>query len=298
MAQPERVHVPNQQGAAKEFSKDFVAGTLAGMASKLIGHPFDTVKVRLQAQGSKASGYRGGLDCARKMVKFEGFASLYRGMMAPMFGACLEIAVIFSSNTLFQRALSSEDDRIKGLSLPKIILAGGMAGACTAFVLTPIELVKCQLQVKTDKSKFGGSWHVLRNAFVKEGVRGFFRGHSGTLGRETFGNFAWFGMYEAMCRSLLLPGQTREEQSPLVLLTAGAMGGIFFWLIPFPYDVVKTRMQTGEGSFAEIARSIVKTEGVRGLYRGLPVTLLRAAPCNAVLFYIYETSFKYINTMY
>lgn len=51
-------------GQGKELSrvvslsrtKDFVAGIVAGMGGLLVGHPFDTVKVRLQTQKPRPDG--------------------------------------------------------------------------------------------------------------------------------------------------------------------------------------------------------------------------------------------------
>src|SRR5271169_6004262 len=34
------------------------------------------------------------------------------------------------------------------LSITGLVVAGGISGACTSYVLTPIELVKCKLQVQ------------------------------------------------------------------------------------------------------------------------------------------------------
>jgi hypothetical protein len=72
--------------------------------------------------------------------------------------------------------------------------------------------------------------------------------------------------------------------------------------IMFPIDVVKTRMQfqTNSMSKQQIIRkyytsgfnafvSIVKEEGLRGLYRGLTVRLLYIAPAAAVSFTVYES---------
>ena len=66
---------------------------MAGMTSKLVEHPFDTIKVRLQTQttlapSSSASSaktappptkiFSGPWDCFRKTVKMEGFMGLYQ----------------------------------------------------------------------------------------------------------------------------------------------------------------------------------------------------------------------------
>ena len=46
------------------------SGTVAGIAGVVAGHPFDTVKVRLQSQGS-AIVYSGPFDCLLKTIRNE-----------------------------------------------------------------------------------------------------------------------------------------------------------------------------------------------------------------------------------
>lgn len=49
-----------------------------------VGHPFDTVKVRLQT--TDKSQFRGPLDCLLRTVRKEGFAGLYKGATPPLVG--------------------------------------------------------------------------------------------------------------------------------------------------------------------------------------------------------------------
>lgn len=49
-----------------------------------VGHPFDTVKVRLQT--TDTSHFRGPLDCLLQTVRKEGFTGLYKGATPPLVG--------------------------------------------------------------------------------------------------------------------------------------------------------------------------------------------------------------------
>lgn len=67
-----------------DVAKNFVAGGVGGVFTVAVGHPFDTVKVRLQTMPKPAPGeapiFTGALDCVKKTVAKEGFLALYRGM--------------------------------------------------------------------------------------------------------------------------------------------------------------------------------------------------------------------------
>lgn len=65
---------------ARRTAKNSLAGTAAGIAGCLVGHPFDTLKVRLQTQPVHNPVYKGLVDCFLKTMKWEGIGGLYKGV--------------------------------------------------------------------------------------------------------------------------------------------------------------------------------------------------------------------------
>lgn len=91
---PQRTWAESSEKATKEI----VFGSVAGMCSKVFEYPFDTVKVRLQAQPDGIPRqYQGPLDCFQQSIRRDGFLSLYRGLTAPMIGAAVENSSLFFS---------------------------------------------------------------------------------------------------------------------------------------------------------------------------------------------------------
>jgi len=70
----------SNQSFVRRTSKNVVAGTVAGIAVCLVGHPFDTLKVRLQTQPINNPVYSGLVDCFYKTLKWEGINGLYKGV--------------------------------------------------------------------------------------------------------------------------------------------------------------------------------------------------------------------------
>ena len=64
--------------------KGFVAGIFSGITKFTVGHPFDTVKVRLQT--SSPAQFKGPLDCVLQTVRREGILGLYKGATPPLVG--------------------------------------------------------------------------------------------------------------------------------------------------------------------------------------------------------------------
>ena len=70
-------------------------------------------------------------------------------MSLPLMGTVLETAMLFTANGYLKRRLREEQGLHPDaeLPMPYVLLAGAGTGFCVAWVLTPIELVKCRMQV-------------------------------------------------------------------------------------------------------------------------------------------------------
>ncbi|KIM33867.1 hypothetical protein M408DRAFT_325442 [Serendipita vermifera MAFF 305830] len=304
--------------------KDIAFGSAAGMASKLLEHPFDLTKVRLQAQVlDDHKRFSGPIDCLTKTWKNEGIRGLYRGLPAPVVGAMAENASLFLCYNQLQSLIRTASDMPAGqkLSLPQLAMAAGGAGAVASFLLTPIELVKCKMQVQmltagapTPGStpavrNLQGPFSILASVVRTNGVRGLWLGQTGTLLRESGGSAAWFTMNEFVsglfiarhekARGLPAHSLSKNDLKPWELGLSGACAGIAYNVSLFPADTVKSAIQTEEElrprgagvprpTFLGTFLSMYKAQGIRGLYAGLGVTVARSAPSSAMIFLIYD----------
>ncbi|KAK1782063.1 mitochondrial carrier domain-containing protein [Copromyces sp. CBS 386.78] len=257
--------------AVMEALEDIVYGSVAGIVGKYIEYPFDTVKVRLQSQPDHLPlRYTGPLDCFRQSIRADGFLGLYRGITAPLVGAALENSSLFFFERIGRGLIYSSGfaPRDSELSLSALWFTGGFAGAFTSLILTPVELVKCKIQVPDEPGGNGAGARraplkpipVIKEIFRHEGLRGFWHGQLGTLIREAGGCAAWFGSKETTSkwfrerneRALLKRGgsqedilESRERALPLwQQAIAGASAGMSYNFLFFPADTVKSRMQT------------------------------------------------------
>jgi solute carrier family 25 carnitine/acylcarnitine transporter 20/29 len=239
-------------------------------------------------------------------------AGLYRGFSLPLLGTIAETATLFCTNGYLKRLLLTNGDLPPGAELPMryVLAAGAGTGLAVSFVLTPIELVKCRMQVQGLGSfgfrRYAGPLDCLVRSTREEGLRVLYRGHVATMLRETPGTACWFGAYESFLRFMIPVGGRREDLSALTIVTAGALGGVMYWAAMYPSDTVKSVMQTDPGdykggaaggavgksaqqpTFMSTLRGIYSKTGLRGLYAGVTPTMVRAVPSNAVIFLVYE----------
>jgi ornithine carrier protein len=191
------------------------------------------------------------------------------------------------------------------LPLPALLACGATAGAFASFLLTPIELVKCKMQVPLEPSgataKPPGPLKIIASVYLHQGLRGYWHGQLGTLIRETGGSAAWFGANEGTKILFRKFGPSsrlhRDESLPIwQQMTAGAFAGMSYNFVFYPADTIKSQMQTedvskmtgGRRSFGAVGKALWRQHGIRGFYRGCGITVARAAPSSAFIFTIYE----------
>ncbi|EYU45804.1 hypothetical protein MIMGU_mgv1a010480mg [Erythranthe guttata] len=300
--------------------KDLTAGTVGGAAQLVVGHPFDTIKVKLQSQPAPIPGqppkFSGAIDAVKQTIAAEGPRGLYKGMGAPLATVAAFNAVLFTVRGQMEAYLRSEPGT--PLTVGQQVVCGAGAGVAVSFLACPTELIKCRLQAQSAIAttteatvagaaaatatataaavKYGGPMDVARHVLRSEGgARGLFKGLIPTFAREVPGNAAMFGVYEAF-KQYLAGGQDTSTLGRGSLIMAGGLAGASFWVSVYPTDVVKSVLQVDDfknpkysGSI-DAFRKILKSEGVKGLYKGFGPAMCRSVPANAACFLAYEVT--------
>lgn len=274
-------------------SIDFIAGSLGGTATVLVGQPLDTIKVKMQTSPQL---YPSALKCLISTFKSDGvFRGLYAGTSPAIVANVAENSVLFCAYGACQSALAQlkySSSNIDSLSPLDKALSGSGGAFFSSFTLCPTELIKCKLQ--SAREKMGttniSAFKVTADIVKTQGIRGLFSGLTSTIAREMPGYFFFFGGYEGT-KKLLISDPDKPIAWP-VTIVSGGVGGLSLWLAIFPFDLVKSRIQVDnlkDGLIVVLTR-IVRQEGVTGLYRGLGPTLVRTFPATGALFIAYEYS--------
>ncbi|XP_028802821.1 mitochondrial carnitine/acylcarnitine carrier-like protein [Neltuma alba] len=288
-----------------EVAKDLTAGTVGGVAQLVCGHPFDTIKVKLQSQPTPLAGqppkYSGAIDAVKKTLAAEGPRGLYKGMGAPLATVAAFNAVLFSARGQMEALLRSHPGA--ALTVKQQVVCGAGAGVVVSILACPTELIKCRLQAQSVVAgsgtaavaiQYGGPMDVARQVLRSEGgVRGLFKGMVPTMAREVPGNAVMFGVYEAI-KQFLAGGSDTSGLSRGSLLVSGGLAGASVWLVVYPTDVVKSVIQVDDYRKPKFCgtidafRKILASEGLKGLYKGFGPAIARSVPANAACFLAYE----------
>ena len=91
---------------------------------------------------------------------------------------------------------------------------------------------------------YTGSVDAAVKILKQYGIRGLFRGQVPTAIRESTGLCLYFRYIEMMTTMLTPPDLHHNEVPIYVPLIAGGVGGIMYWMFNYPFDYVKTLMQS------------------------------------------------------
>ena len=179
--------------------------------------------------------------------------NLYRGLSYPLFTNSAVCSLNFGVFNKFRENYHTSN-----------CLSGAISGIATSIVLTPIELYKIRKQLLINDTKYIP----------------LFKGFSSCLLREIPAYATYFSSYYFL------------KDNGFSVLNSGGLAGILCWLVTYPLDVIKTRIQSDK------AYNIMSAIKQGKLFRGISICLLRSYPVNAIGFFSYEYTLNIINLKY
>lgn len=165
----------------------------------------------------------------------------------------------------------------------KAFLAGSLSGTCSTLLFQPLDLVKTRVQQTGPSTSLV---RVISTVVSQDSVRGLWRGLVPSLVRTVPGVGLYFSSMHQM-KTSLCDGRPTALQSALIGSSARALSGS----VMIPFTVIKTRFESRAFNYSSTAHalsSILRTEGLRGLTKGLGPTLVRDVPFSGLYLMFYE----------
>ncbi|KAJ4409063.1 mitochondrial thiamine pyrophosphate transporter [Didymella pomorum] len=273
--------------------------------------PLDVIKIRLQlqihslsdplsVQGIHGPVYKGTLGTLKQILAHEGVTGLWKGnipaeLMYLAYGSIQFSAYTYASSLLEHPALP--------IHLPSSavnFLSGAAAGAAATTATYPLDLLRTRFAAQGNERVYTSIRASVQQIASQEGLGGFFRG----LGAGVSQIVPYMGLFFASYESL--KPLMSESPIPLPFGTSDAAAGVVASILSktavYPLDTTRKRLQVQgpmlaryvHGNIPEYrgvistVRRIWRQEGRRGMYRGLTVSLIKAAPASAVTMWTYE----------
>ncbi|KAJ3777077.1 mitochondrial carrier domain-containing protein [Lentinula raphanica] len=179
--------------------------------------------------------------------------------------------------------------------------AGLGAGVVSTLCMNPLDLLKVKFQVATSASSGGIGkqiWYSLRDIYRESGFKGLYRG----VGPNVAGNASSWGLYFLfynMLKKRAAGGDITQTLSAQEILLCSAQASAVTAVMTNPIWVVKVRMFTSPPGSSHSYRglihgfrTIVKVDGVQGLFRGTSLALVGVSN-GALQFMAYEKMKKW-----
>ncbi len=205
------------------------------------------------------------------------------------------------------------------------LLAGASARMTGATLTSPLDALKARVQFSQrnpEVYQFTSTKDVAKHMLFKEGLTSFYRGLPARLVYIGPASAISFLFYEQFRHLFHKPKSSSSDYFQAVLpLAAAGVFRVIGTCLRTPFDVTRQRMQVMGGlkAYSEVStktknmqqsnnknkdtrphrgvhrnsyqafRSIIQTEGIRGLFAGVGITILRDIPFAIVYFLAYES---------
>jgi len=290
-----------EKGGPLSFVIDFTMGGVSAAVSKTAAAPIERVKLLIQNQdemlksGRLATPYKGISDCFVRVIREEGFVSLWRGNLANVIRYFPTQALNFAFKDQFKRMFGysqAKDGYWKWFA--GNLASGAAAGACSLTFVYSLDYARTRLANDAKSSKkgasserqFNGLIDVYRKTLKTDGIAGLYRGFTISVVGIVVYRGLYFGLYDSL-KPIVLRGDMKDSFVGSFFLGWGITIGA--GLASYPIDTIRRRMMMTSGEAVKYKSSlhafneIIKKEGVKSLFKGAGANILRAIAGAGVL---------------
>eukprot|EP00457_Paulinella_chromatophora_P013482 gb/GEZN01013788.1/.p1 GENE.gb/GEZN01013788.1/~~gb/GEZN01013788.1/.p1 ORF type:complete len:295 (+),score=14.60 gb/GEZN01013788.1/:34-918(+) len=177
-------------------------------------------------------------------------------------------------------------------SIGKGLAYGAIASMLGDLVTMPIDVAKTRMQLSGEGGQklYSNALDCILKTGKNEGIPALWKGLEPALWRQASYGSLRYGLYNPL-KEVMAPGVPNNELSVGTKILAGGLSGVLAQAIANPCDLVKVRMMAQGMSPADAGAkavvqykwfwpslvSILKSEGVRGMYKGVGANMSRAA---------------------
>ncbi|RXW25254.1 hypothetical protein EST38_g600 [Candolleomyces aberdarensis] len=276
-----------------------LAGAAGGIVAMTATYPliFLSTRAAVETKSEPKSVYQAVLD----IIKREGLVGLYSGLDSSLLGIAVTNGVYYYFYERTREALLRSKSS-KALTTLESMLTGLIAGSATTIISNPIWVVQTSQAVRTLSSdssvrvKKLGFFESAKNIIAKDGVGAFWRGIGPAL-VLVINPIIQYTVFEQLKNFLIARRTARlrasgSKATNVVLsdwdfFLLGALSKLAATSFTYPYIVVKSRFQAGNTKYKsslEALLTIIKEEGVEGLYKGIGSKIVQSVLTAAILF--------------
>ena len=263
-------------------------------------------QVRQQVQGSlHLHKYKGTLGTLRSIYNVEGPLGLFKGLGTALFNVPLFWSIYWYSYENLKIRIHQE---YPDLPVPALhIIAATISGGTADVVTNPFWVVRTRIQTlilhpetkeslrhQQRPSVTPSTWQMFRLIYKEEGPRAFYKGLTASLlGLPHVAiQFPLYEYLKGALREARCSGEEGECSDSLGdFILASITAKLLASSVTYPHEVLRVRMQDNRQrhmGLYDVTRRIVREEGLRALYAGFRVNMIRLIPSTTSTFVTYE----------
>ncbi|KAF4548999.1 putative mitochondrial carrier protein 33 [Elsinoe fawcettii] len=154
----------------------FLASGVSGILTAVFTNPIWVIKTRMLSTGRNAPGaYQSIAHGTRELWKAEGIKGFYRGLIPSLFGVS-HGAIQFMAYEQLKNSWAETRGGKKKLTNWDFLLLSATSKMFAGSITYPYQVVRARLQIYDAGKTYNGAGDVVKQVFMKEGIRGFYRG--------------------------------------------------------------------------------------------------------------------------
>ncbi|XP_021817766.1 adenine nucleotide transporter BT1, chloroplastic/mitochondrial-like [Prunus avium] len=262
------------------------SGAIAGVVSRTAVAPLETIRTHLMAGSCGHSSSQ----VFQSIMETDGWQGLFRGTLVNVIRVAPNKAIELFAYDTVNKHLTRPGEELK-IPIPASSIAGAVAGFSSTLCTYPLELLKTRLTVQ--RGVYHNFFHAFSKIVQEEGPAGLYRGLTPSLiGVIPYAATNYFA-YDALSKAYKKASK-KEEIGNITTLLIGSAAAAISSSATFPLEVARKKMQVGALNGRQYKHilhalsSILESEGIAGLYRGLGPSYMKLVPAAGISFMCYE----------
>jgi solute carrier family 25 (adenine nucleotide translocator) protein 4/5/6/31 len=282
-----------QQAGFQAWLLDFCIGGFVGGVTKTATAPIERVKLLIQTQDAnpkiisgEVARYTGMGDCFRRVTAEQGFAAFWRGNGANVIRYFPQQAFNLSFKDSIKKLMPKCDAKKNFWGFFGVNLASaGLGAALSLCICYPLDFARTRLasDVGGKEKTFNGILDCLKKTSATQGPMAIYNG----FGASVAGIVVYRGLQLGLFDTIMGLNPYQKDLGLMGFVTgffAAQIAGISARPFNYPFDTVRRRLQMESEKPMEqrmykgtihCAKTIISTEGAKGLYKGMLADIVR-----------------------
>ncbi|KIM68580.1 hypothetical protein SCLCIDRAFT_13394 [Scleroderma citrinum Foug A] len=286
-----------------------LAGATGGLVAMTVTYPLVVLSTRAAVERKNDS--ETVLQRVLDIIKCEGPLAFYSGLSPSLVGIAVTNGVYYYFYERSRVIILNFRAGPKALSTLESMLTGLIAGSATTIISNPIWVVQTSQAIRcsepddstpTAKSRKLGVTETIHNILSKDGVAGFWRGIGPAL-VLVINPVIQYTLFEQL-KNILVKRRTEKLRARGLSKAIAVLSDWDYFFLGALSKLMKSRLQAGQSRYKSSLHglaTILKEEGIQGLYKGIGSKLIQSVLTAAILFAgqrrIYELTKKAVSSM-